>query len=163
MTKYILALLLGVLSLQAQTKLGTSTFVCKGSQFTGMTLVPLATVAGTIGGVPVIAYTCVQLDTAGFTLDTTTTPPTLRVKATATTTLPTDIKEIPGGVINGTNTTFTLVFTPNPSYPVDVFNNGLLLTALQDYTISGNTITFLNGAINTIPQTGDILQVKYWH
>jgi hypothetical protein len=160
MKKWIFALTLGVITLQAQTKLDTTALACKGTQYTGLTLVPVATLTATLAGIPVMIYTCVQLDTAGFTLDTTTTPPTLRAKAV---TLPTDTKETPTGSVNGTNNTFTLAFTPNTAFPVDVFNNGLLLTVNQDYTISGNTVTFLAGTISAVPQTGDLLQVKYWH
>ena len=158
--KLLLALTLGVVTLQAQTKVDTTALACKGTQYTGLTLVPIATLTATLAGIPVMIYTCVQIDPAGFTLDTTTTPPTLRAKAA---TLPADTKEIPTGLVNGTNNTFTLAFTPNASYPVDVFNNGLMLTVSQDYTISGNTITFLSGTISAVPQAGDLLQVKYWH
>lgn len=51
--------------------------------------------------------------------------------------------EIPTGTVNGSNTVFTLAFTPVPKSP-RLHLNGLLQRhgASYDYTISGNTITF---------------------
>ena len=70
-------------------------------------------------------------------------------------------KEIPSGAINGSNTIFTLANTPT-SGSEQIVVNGLMLYpgSGNDYTISGNTITFLTGAI---PQTGDRLFVNYRH
>ncbi len=67
--------------------------------------------------------------------------------------------EVPSGTINGTNPTFTLANTPVAG-TLTVYANGLkqLAGVGNDYTISGNTITFLSGAI---PVTGDQLQVDY--
>jgi len=68
--------------------------------------------------------------------------------------------ETPSGTINGTNTTFTLAHADAAT------GNSLILTlngiVLQgngnDYTLSGNTITF---GPSTIPQNGDTLQAWY--
>lgn len=67
--------------------------------------------------------------------------------------------EVPSGTINGTNDTFTLANTPN-SGTLALYANGLRLKSGSgnDYTISGDTITFLTGAI---PQTGDVLLADY--
>lgn len=69
-------------------------------------------------------------------------------------------REVPTGTVNGSNTTFTLAFTPT-SGTEEVFVNGVLQNAGagNDYTISGGTITFLTGSI---PQTGDVILVSYF-
>jgi hypothetical protein len=65
--------------------------------------------------------------------------------------------EVPSGSVNGSNTTFTLANTP-VSGSVCVYLNGVrqLAGAGNDYTISGNTITYL-----TAPPTGSTLLVDY--
>jgi hypothetical protein len=57
------------------------------------------------------------------------------------------VRETPSGAVNGSNTTFTLANTPNPPGTEQLLLNGLLLEsgAGNDYTISGTTITMLNG------------------
>ncbi len=67
--------------------------------------------------------------------------------------------EVPSGTINGTNPTFTLANTP-ASNTLSLYVNGLkqLAGTGNDFTLSGNTITFLSGAI---PTTGDQLQADY--
>lgn len=66
-------------------------------------------------------------------------------------------KQIPTGLINGTNTIFTLTNTP-VSGSEHVYRNGLLQESGvgNDYTISGATITFV-----TAPLTGDKIVVTY--
>lgn len=66
-------------------------------------------------------------------------------------------KEIPTGSINGSNTAFTLANTP-VSGSEHVYLNGVLQEsgAGNDYTISGNSITF-----TTAPLTGEKLRVSY--
>ena len=65
--------------------------------------------------------------------------------------------EEPTGLINGSNTIFTLANTPNDDTE-RVIHNGVSLEkgASNDYTISGGTITF-----NTAPDTGDKIIVDY--
>jgi hypothetical protein len=53
--------------------------------------------------------------------------------------------EIPSGTIDGINDTFTLAHTPSPG-TLTLTANGLLQDG-TDYTLSGNTITFLAGHI----------------
>jgi phage-related tail fiber protein len=67
-------------------------------------------------------------------------------------------REAPAGVKNGSNTTFTLAFTPT-SGTEEVFLNGVLQEpgAGNDYTISGGTITML-----TAPASDDKLVVCYF-
>ncbi|MBA4851356.1 head decoration protein [Emticicia sp. BO119] len=67
-------------------------------------------------------------------------------------------RETPAGVKNGTNTTFTLAFTPSANTE-EVFLNGVLQEpgAGNDYTISGGTITML-----TAPASDDKLVVCYF-
>ncbi len=66
--------------------------------------------------------------------------------------------EIPAGVENGVNTTFTLLFAPSPATSLIVFRNGLLQTHGFDYSLTGNVVTFLAGSL---PQTGDELVASY--
>jgi hypothetical protein len=65
--------------------------------------------------------------------------------------------EQPSGTINGTNTVFTLASTPRAG-TVSLFQNGirLFVGAGNDYTISGQTITFV-----TAPVTGDNMIADY--
>ncbi len=67
--------------------------------------------------------------------------------------------EVPSGTINGTNPTFTLANTPVAG-TLSLYANGVrqLVGTGNDYTISGNTITFLSGAI---PVTGDQILADY--
>jgi hypothetical protein len=66
--------------------------------------------------------------------------------------------ETPAGTINGTNPVFTLTFTPSPMGSLDLYLNGLMMKQAVDYTLSGNTITFLT--VST-PHTGDVLLASY--
>ena len=65
--------------------------------------------------------------------------------------------ETPGGIVDGTNNTLTLVNTPLGSSML-LFRNGLYMTPAFDYTLTGSTITFLTGAV---PQPGDTLTASY--
>ncbi len=66
-------------------------------------------------------------------------------------------KEIPTGAINGTNTNFTLAFTPLAGSE-HVYLNGVLQTigSGNDYTLSGAVVT-----MTTAPLTGERLIVSY--
>jgi len=66
------------------------------------------------------------------------------------------VSEPLNGVANGTNSIFTLTFTPLVE-PL-IFRNGVKQTVGVDYSRSCQTITFLVGAI---PQTEDILNSWY--
>jgi hypothetical protein len=66
--------------------------------------------------------------------------------------------ETPAGLVNGTNTVFTLANPPSPASSLALYRNGLLEQAALDYTLSGNTITFAGGSI---PQAGDTLAASY--
>jgi hypothetical protein len=66
--------------------------------------------------------------------------------------------ETPQGTLNGTNASFVLANIPNPSTSLALYRNGLLLLQGGDYTLSGNNVTFLTGAL---PQTNDILAASY--
>ena len=65
--------------------------------------------------------------------------------------------ETPGGTINGTNSTFTLVNAPS-GQSLALYRNGLYLKAGSDYTLAGSNITFLNGAQ---PRLDDTLLASY--
>jgi len=65
--------------------------------------------------------------------------------------------ETPSGSINGSNQTFTLSATPSPASSLKLYVNGqLMASGGEDYTLSGNTITF-----NTAPPTGSVIRAWY--
>jgi hypothetical protein len=64
----------------------------------------------------------------------------------------------PAGTQDGTNPTFTLPSTPNPSAGVFLMKNGQMLYQGLGYTLSGLTITFNDGYI---PESTDELRVWY--
>jgi hypothetical protein len=66
--------------------------------------------------------------------------------------------EVPSGTLDGVNATFTLASAPTPASSMGVYRNGLLLRHTGDYTITGNTLVFVAGAI---PQPGDALLAFY--
>jgi hypothetical protein len=66
--------------------------------------------------------------------------------------------ETPGGLVNGSNTVFSLAGQPSPALSLELFRNGVYLTQGVDYSLSANSITMLSGAT---PATGDILTARY--
>jgi hypothetical protein len=68
-------------------------------------------------------------------------------------------QDLPGGIVDGSNNSFTLSAAPNPASSLDVFRNGLLQEPGTDYAlISSNVIQFTPG---NIPQPGDTLLANY--
>jgi hypothetical protein len=65
--------------------------------------------------------------------------------------------ETPGGLVDGSNTTFTLANPPSGSSLL-LFRNGMYMKAGLDYTLAGSTITFNAGAQ---PQPQDTLVASY--
>lgn len=53
------------------------------------------------------------------------------------------VEETPSGTVNGSNTVFTLTFTPSGS-SLAMFINGLMLRKTTDYSVSGVTVTFVD-------------------
>ncbi len=68
--------------------------------------------------------------------------------------------EIPAGVVDGANVTFTILSPPSPVTSLHLFRNGLLQKVGFDYTLSGLTITFVS---LSVPQPGDTLLAAYRH
>lgn len=68
--------------------------------------------------------------------------------------------ETPAGTIDGVNAAFTLASAPAPVGSLQVFKNGALLRASIDFTLNGNTIVLINGAL---PHSGDSLVAFYRH
>src|SRR5579862_294428 len=66
--------------------------------------------------------------------------------------------EVPAGLVNGSNATFTLTLAPSPVASLLLFRNGLLMRQGSDYLVSGNTVTFFT---TSVPQTGDLLLASY--
>ena len=67
-------------------------------------------------------------------------------------------EETPSGLVNGTNTTFTLVHSPSPAPSLMLHVNGLMQQqgSGKDYTLSGATIT-----MSVAPITGDTILAWY--
>jgi hypothetical protein len=100
------------------------------------------------------SFACYALMGVTITPATATTPPSITIP---TSTASFVVGEVPGGLVNGTNPTFTLNAAPTGGIP-ELYKNGLLQKSGLDYSMSGNTITFTARAT---PQTGDILQANY--
>jgi hypothetical protein len=66
--------------------------------------------------------------------------------------------EVPAGIVDGSNTSFTLSQAPAPVASLSLFLNGVLQKANLDYTLSGTGIIFMPGLA---PQPGDILLATY--
>ena len=66
--------------------------------------------------------------------------------------------ETPNGTIDGMNDTFTLVTAPDPPASLELAKNGVVQQPGVDFSLSGNTVTFLADAV---PQTGDTLLAWY--
>ena len=64
--------------------------------------------------------------------------------------------EVPAGLINGVNATFTSAFPFNGS-TLEVFKNGQKLTVINDFNITNST-TFI---LTTAPLILDILTINY--
>lgn len=97
--------------------------------------------------------------TAGTGISITNGGGSITIASTAFTASNFVTREVPSGLVNGSNATFTLANTPTAGTE-EVYVNGILqnVGAGNDYTISTNTITFLTGAI---PQSGDVVLVNY--
>lgn len=66
--------------------------------------------------------------------------------------------EIPQGLINGINTTFTLSASPSPAASLELMRNGLRLSSGADYSLSGNAVTFF---VASTPLAGDLILASY--
>jgi hypothetical protein len=64
--------------------------------------------------------------------------------------------EIPSGAINGSNVTFTLVNAPSPPQSLYLVWNGVVLQAMNGFTLSSSTITMA-----AVPSIGDSLEAWY--
>ena len=64
--------------------------------------------------------------------------------------------EIPTGLINSSNTTYTLANTPSPATSLKVYLNGVRQRLTTDYTLATATITMTEA-----PTTGDNILVDY--
>ena len=64
----------------------------------------------------------------------------------------------PAGIVDGSNTSFTLSAVPVPASSLAVYRNGVLQKIVQDYTLTGSTIQFVPAAA---PQPADTLLASY--
>lgn len=70
-----------------------------------------------------------------------------------------EYNEIPSGNVDGSNTVFTLAFTPDPAGSLMLFQNGIYQNASgNDFSLDGATITFTEA-----PLSGAILLAQYLH
>ena len=65
--------------------------------------------------------------------------------------------ETPGGLVDGSNPTFTLAASPSGS-SLQLFRNGLYMTPGFDYTLTANSFTFVAG---NVPEPADKLTASY--
>jgi hypothetical protein len=68
------------------------------------------------------------------------------------------ISEVPEGVIDGKNSTFSVDKTPSSDVPLRLYRNGLLLIPNVDYYISRQKLII---APSQVPTGGDVLQAVY--
>jgi hypothetical protein len=66
--------------------------------------------------------------------------------------------DLPSGIVDGSNGTYTLTAVPAPSTSLSFYRNGILQKPSVDYTATGNSVQFLTGAT---PQPGDIMLASY--
>ena len=66
--------------------------------------------------------------------------------------------DLPAGIVDGSNTTFTLSDTPDPATSLALYRNGMLQKTGQDYTLAGATVRFVTA---DTPQPGDTLLASY--
>ena len=66
--------------------------------------------------------------------------------------------ETPGGIVDGSNTSFTLANAPSPVSALSLYRNGIMLKPGSDYNLTGSSIQFLSGAT---PQPQDTLLASY--
>lgn len=66
--------------------------------------------------------------------------------------------ESPSGIVDGSNTAFTLSAAPSPATSLAVYRNGILQKVGQDFALSGSTVTFVTAGT---PQPGDTLLASY--
>jgi len=64
----------------------------------------------------------------------------------------------PTGIVDGNNRVFALAAPPSPAGSLVMYRNGVLLKAGQDYTLSGQVMTFIP---EMTPQPGDTLLASY--
>jgi len=64
--------------------------------------------------------------------------------------------ETPSGTVDGSNKTFTLANSPSPADSLMLFVNGVFQTSGEDYSLSGDTITF-----TVAPPSGSIIRAFY--
>ena len=66
--------------------------------------------------------------------------------------------DLPAGIVDGANTTFTLTNTPSPASSVAVYRNGMLQKAGFDFNLNGATVQFVTA---DAPQPSDTLLASY--
>jgi hypothetical protein len=67
--------------------------------------------------------------------------------------------ETPGGVVDGSNATFTLANTPDPVTSLSLYRNGLVQQAGLDFNIQNDGSMLFASA--SVPQPGDVLLASY--
>jgi hypothetical protein len=66
--------------------------------------------------------------------------------------------EIPGGAVNGTNSSFTLTYAPAPTISLKLSVDGIGLKQSTHYTLSGTNVTFVSAFI---PISGQAIFASY--
>jgi hypothetical protein len=65
-------------------------------------------------------------------------------------------QEVPTGLVNGSNTSYTLSSTPHSAKSVRIYLNGIKQLYTTDYSVSGTTVTMV-----TAPATGQKIEAEY--
>lgn len=66
--------------------------------------------------------------------------------------------DTPAGIVDGSNTTFTLSQTPSPSTSLALYRNGIMQKAGRDFSVGGSSLVFVTA---NVPQPGDTLLASY--
>jgi hypothetical protein len=118
------------------------------------------TVTGLTSTVTGISNTVTSQGNVVTTLGNTVTSLSAQVDsltAGSTTALITD-GETPSGTIDGSNSVFGLAAAPAPAASLQLYRNGLQQMSGIDFTLAGNTITFLSG---NVPRLSDMVRAFY--
>lgn len=69
--------------------------------------------------------------------------------------------ELPGGVIDGLNATFTLENPPNPASSLLLFKNGMKMRAGEDFVLSGSTFVYVPAQVPKGGNSPDSHEASY--
>lgn len=149
--KYLMMLLVLVMSASAQTRIATTQFGCPASTNGSIpTSSVVMSIPITIGGIPTFMVACIPLDSSLQIVNG-----KLAAIAPSALASPEVVGETPTGITNGVNKVFTLRGTPITG-TLKLYWNGLRQKEIADCSLSGSTITFVSA-----PEAGAVLLADY--